>query len=287
MENRSKITYTLLDGKKVSHEKLSILKEKGSSLNKQLGLAIIKIGSDTSSKIYVERKKKQAQELNYYCRVISLDENITEDKVIEEINNLNQDNTIDGIIIELPLPKHLDRERIINSIDESKDIDGLTQTNRMNLENNNPYLIPCTPLAILDLLKYYQINLEHKEITIIGKSILVGAPLYNILKNKHLKVNLLDSKTKNIEKYTTISDIIIIAIGKKHFLKSNMIKKDAIIIDVGINSENGALYGDVDFNDVKEKCLYITPVPGGIGPMTIYEAMNNVYKAYMLKRKER
>ena len=159
MENRSKITYTLLDGKKVSREKLSILKEKVSSLNKQLGLAIIKIGSDTSSKIYVERKKKQAQELNYYCRVISLDENITEDKVIEEINNLNQDNTIDGIIIELPLPKHLDRERIINSIDESKDIDGLTQTNRMNLENNNPYLIPCTPLAILDLLKYYQINL--------------------------------------------------------------------------------------------------------------------------------
>ena len=287
MENRSKITYTLLDGKKVSHEKLSILKEKVSALNKQLGLAIIQIGNDTSSKIYVERKKKQAQELNYYCRVISLDENITEDKVIEEINNLNQDNTIDGIIIELPLPKHLDRERIINSIDESKDIDGLTQTNRNNLENNNPYLIPCTPLAILDLLEYYQINLEHKEITIIGKSILVGAPLYNILKNKHLKVNLLDSKTKNIEEYTTISDIIIIAIGKKHFLKSNMIKKDAIIIDVGINSENGALYGDVDFNDVKEKCLYITPVPGGIGPMTIYEAMNNVYKAYMLKRKER
>ena len=287
MENRSKITYTLLDGKKVSQEKLSILKEKISALNKQLGLAIIQIGNDKASKIYVERKKKQAQELNYYCRVISLDENITEDKVIEEINNLNQDNTIDGIIIELPLPKHLDRERIINSIDKSKDIDGLTLINRNNLENNNPYLIPCTPLAILDLLKYYQINLEKKELTIIGKSILVGTPLYNILKNKHLKVNLLDSKTKNIEKYTTISDIIIIAIGKKHFLKSNMIKKDAIIIDVGIHSENGKIYGDVDFNDVKEKCLYITPVPGGIGPMTIYEAMNNVYKAYMLKRKER
>ena len=282
MENRSKITYTLLDGKKVSHEKLSQLKEKVSKLNKQLGLAIIKIGNDKSSAIYVEKKKKQAEELSYHCIVISLDENVTEDKVIEEIKKLNQDNKINGIIIELPLPKHLDRDKIINSIEKSKDIDGLTLTNRMNLENNNPYLIPCTPLAILDLLEYYQISLESKEITIIGKSILVGTPLYNILKNKHLKVNLLDSKTKNIEKYTTISDIIIIAIGKKHFLKSNMIKKNAIIIDVGINSENGKICGDADFDNIKDKCLYITPVPGGIGPMTIYEAMNNVYLAYIL-----
>ena len=282
MENRSKITYTLLDGKKVSHKKLSQLKEEVSKLNTQLGLAIIKIGNDKSSAIYVEKKKKQAEELSYHCIVISLDENITEDKVIEEIKKLNQDNKINGIIIELPLPKHLDRDKIINSIEKSKDIDGLTLTNRMNLENNNPYLIPCTPLAILDLLEYYQISLESKEITIIGKSILVGTPLYNILKNKHLKVNLLDSKTKNIEKYTTISDIIIIAIGKKHFLKSNMIKKNAIIIDVGINSENGKIYGDADFDNIKDKCLYITPVPGGIGPMTIYEAMNNVYLAYIL-----
>ena len=286
MENRSKITYTLLDGKKVSHEKLSILKEKVSTLNKQLGLAIIQIGNDKSSKIYVEKKKKQAQQLNYYCKVISFEKIVTEDKIIETINNLNHDNKIDGIIIELPLPKHLDRDKIINSIDKSKDIDGLTQTNRMNLENNNPYLVPCTPLAILDLLEYYQINLESKEITIIGKSILVGTPLYNILKNKHLKVNLLDSKTKNIENYTTSSDIIIIAIGKKQFLKSNMIKKNAIIMDVGINSENGKIYGDADFDNIKDKCLYITPVPGGIGPMTIYEAMNNTYLAHTLKRKE-
>ena len=205
---------------------------------------------------------------------------------IDEIHKLNKDNTIDGIIIELPIPNHLNKDKILNSIIKEKDIDGLTLTNRENLEKNKPYLVPCTPLAILDLLDYYNISLKNKKITIIGKSILVGTPLYNILKNKHLEVNLLDSKTKNIEKYTTISDIIIIAIGKKHFLKSNMIKKDVIIIDVGINSENGALYGDVDFENVKEKSLYITPVPGGIGPMTIYEAMNNVYNAYILKKEK-
>ncbi len=286
MENRSKITYTLLDGKKVSHEKLSSLKEKISKINKQLCLAIIKIGNDTSSKIYVERKKEKAQELNYKCTIISLKEDTPEEKIINKIKELNNNNKVDGIIIELPIPPHLNRDKIINSIDKSKDIDGLTITNRIQLENNDPYLIPCTPKAILDLLEYYKINLENKEITIIGKSILVGTPLYNILKNRKLKVNLLDSKTKNIEKYTIISDIIIIAIGKKEYLKNNMIKKNAIIIDVGINYENGKIYGDADFKNIKEKCLYITPVPGGIGPMTIYEAMNNLYLAYILNTKE-
>lgn len=277
---------TLLDGKKVSKEKLESLKEKISKLNRKLGLAIIKIGNDKSSEIYVNNKKKKAEELNYNCTIITLDEKSTEEKVIEEIDKLNKDNNIDGIIIELPIPNHLNKDKILNSIIKEKDIDGLTLTNRENLEKNKPYLVPCTPLAILDLLDYYNISLKNKKITIIGKSILVGTPLYNILKNKHLKVNLLDSKTKNIEKITQNSDIIIIAIGKKHFLKSNMIKKDVIIIDVGINSENGALYGDVDFENVKEKSLYITPVPGGIGPMTIYEAMNNVYNAYILKKEK-
>ena len=274
----------ILDGKNTSIEKLAILKEKIVKLKRKPGLAIIQIGNDKASQIYVNKKKKIAQELNYNCHTINIDKKISEENIIKEINKLNNDNKIDGIIIELPLPKNLNRDKIINSIKKEKDIDGLTEENRKDLINNKPYLIPCTPLAILDLLKHYKISIDNKEITIIGKSILVGTPLYNILKNKNIQVNLLDSKTNNITYYTKKSDIIIIAIGKKHFLKSNMIKKDAIIIDVGINSENGKIYGDADFNNIKDKCSYITPVPGGIGPMTIYEAMNNTYIAY--KRKE-
>ena len=201
---------TLLDGKKVSKEKLESLKEKISKLNRKLGLAIIKIGNDKSSEIYVNNKKKKAEELNYNCTIITLDEKSTEEKVIEKIDKLNKDNTIDGIIIELPIPNHLNKEKILNSIIKEKDIDGLTLTNRENLEKNKPYLVPCTPLAILDLLDYYNISLKNKKITIIGKSILVGTPLYNILKNKHLKVNLLDSKTKNIEK----TKLILIIAGR-------------------------------------------------------------------------
>ena len=154
---------TLLDGKKVSKEKLESLKEKISKLNRKLGLAIIKIGNDKSSEIYVNNKKKKAEELNYKCTIITLDEKSTEEKVIEKIDKLNKDNKIDGIIIELPIPNHLNKDKILNSIIKEKDIDGLTLTNRENLEKNKPYLVPCTPLAILDLLDYYNISLKNKN----------------------------------------------------------------------------------------------------------------------------
>lgn len=286
MENSCKVTFTLLDGKKVSHEKINILKEKISKINRQLGIAIIKVGNDSSSEIYVNMKKKKAIELNYNCKEIFLSESVKEEEVIKIINELNNNNLIDGIIIELPLPKHLNKDNILNSISKIKDIDGLSKENKYLLENNTPYIIPCTPLAVLDLLDYYKINLSNKKITIIGKSELVGHPLYTILKNKKLDVELLDSKTINIKEHTILSDIIIIAIGKKEYLKDNMVKKGVIIIDIGINKENNKIYGDVDFNNVSKKSSYITPVPGGIGPMTIYEAMNNLYLAY-IKRKER
>ena len=286
MEERSKVTYTLLDGKKVSHEKTKILKENISKLNKQLGIAIIKIGNDASSEIYVNMKIKKSKELNYHCKEISLNEFVKEEEVIQIINELNNDNLIDGIIVELPLPKHLNKDNILNSISKTKDIDGLSKENKDLLKNNIPYIIPCTPLAVLDLLDYYKINLSNKKITIIGKSDLVGLPLYRILKNKKLDVELLDSKTINIKEHTILSDIIIIAIGKKEYLKDYMIKKGVIIIDIGINKGSDKIYGDVEFDSVSKKSSYITPVPGGIGPMTIYEAMNNLYLAY-IKRKER
>ena len=276
----------LLDGKKVSKEKLESLKEKLSKLNKKLGLAIIQIGNDIPTTIYVNKKKQIALELNYHCQVIKFNESEKEEIILKEIDKLNKDNNIDGIIIELPIPNHLNKDKILNSVIKEKDIDGLTKENEISLNDNNPYLIPCTPLAVLDLLDYYNISLKNKKITIIGKSKLVGAHLSTILKNKNISHQVLDSKTKNIEEITKKSDIIILAIGKKHFLKDNMIKENTIIIDIGITKENGKIYGDADFEKIKEKSSYITPVPGGIGPMTIYEAMNNVYNAYILKKEK-
>ena len=276
---------TLLDGKTLSKEKLSILKEKVSKLDRKLGIAIIKIGDNKESNIYINRKKKVALELGYNCIIIEFNKIDSEEVITNRIKELNQDNNIDGIIVELPIPKEFNQEKIINSISKEKDIDGLTKENNLSLINNKPYLIPCTPLAILDLLDEYKINLNNKKITIIGKSILVGKPLSIILNNKNIKHEVLDTKTKNIEEITKKSDIIIIAIGKKYFLKENMIKENTIIIDVGINSEDNKVYGDVDYNNVSKKASYITPVPGGIGPMTIYEAMNNIYLAYIYKKK--
>ena len=285
MEERSKMI--LLDGKKVSKEKISELKGKVNKLDKQLGITIIKIGNDKPSELYVNRKKNVALELNYNCNIINFEEGVHEEVIIGKIKELNNDDSVNGIIIELPMPKNFDRDKIINSISKEKDIDGLTIENIDCLGNNNPYLIPCTPLAILDLLDAYQISLQKKRVAIIGKSILVGSPIAKILQNKNVEINLLDSKTLDINKYTKNADIIIIAIGKKGFLKGDMVKEGCVIVDVGINVEDGKVYGDVDFDSVKEKCSYITPVPGGIGPMTIYEAMNNVYLSYILKRKER
>ena len=270
---------TILDGKELSNEKLVDLKAKISKLKEKPGLAIIEIGNNKSSRIYAKQKEKIAKYLDYNCKYIHIEDNEQEENIIDEINKLNKNENIDGIIIELPIPNYLNRDKIINTISKEKDVDGLT--------NKNKNLIPCTPKGILELLKRYQIDISNKKISIIGKSILVGTPLYNILKKRNIQVNLLDSKTENITKYTTISDIIIIAIGKKHFLKNNMIKKDAIIIDVGINSENGHIYGDVDFDSVKNKCSYITPVPGGVGPMTLYEVMNNTYIAYKLRKRKK
>ena len=274
----------ILDGKKVSNKKLLTLKEKVSKLNRKLGLAIIEIGDNKESKIYINQKKKIALYLNYNCQIFSFDEQTPEENIINKIKELNNDNNIDGIIVELPIPKKYSQEKIINAIIAEKDIDCLTNKNIAKLNNNTPYLLPCTPKGLLDLLDYYKITLKNKNITIIGKSILVGTPLYNILKNNNISVNLLDSKTENITNYTLYSDIIIIAIGKKQFLKNNMIKKDTIIIDVGINYYNGHIYGDVDYESVKENVSYITPVPGGVGPMTIYELMDNIYLTHK-KRK--
>ena len=207
------------------------------------------------------------------------------EEIIKEIESLNNDDGIDGIIVQMPLPKHLNDEEIQNTIDPLKDVDGLTYVNSGRLVQNVPGLVPCTPKGIIDILDNYNIGLEGANIVVIGRSILVGKPIAALLTNRNATVVLTHSKTKDLANITRNADIIIAAVGKANFVTEDMVKDGAVVIDVGINRLDGKLCGDVDYDNVKEKCSYITPVPGGVGPMTVYELMNNVYEAHVLRKK--
>lgn len=268
----------ILNGKVIKDKILNELKEKVSNNNLNIGLAIIQIGSDYASEIYIREKKKMCDYVGYNFYHYKYDSNVIKKEIIDIINELNNDKNIHGILVQLPIPKFLDKDRIINSIDYKKDVD--------SLRDNNPYFIHCTPLGILNLIDYYKIDVVNKNIVVIGKSNLVGKPISKLLIERGSNVIICDSKTNNLSEYTRCADIIIIAIGKAKFLTKDMIKENSIIIDVGINRVDNKLYGDVDFDDVKDKVSMITPVPGGIGPMTISALALNLYKAYELNKKE-
>ena len=200
------------------------------------------------------------------------------------IKLLNNDPLVSGILVQLPLPSNLDTDKIINTILPSKDVDGLTNTNKCSLLNNNPIIIPCTPKGIIYLLKEYQIPIKGKNIVIVGRSKLVGRPLIDLLLNENATVTICHSHTENIKEHTINADILISAVGKKHIIKSDMIKENAIVIDVGINKENEKIYGDVE-ESAYDKVSYITPVPGGIGPMTVAMLLQNTIQCYMINKK--
>ncbi|MEG1899953.1 MAG: bifunctional 5,10-methylenetetrahydrofolate dehydrogenase/5,10-methenyltetrahydrofolate cyclohydrolase [Bacilli bacterium] len=276
----------ILDGKKVKEEMLKQLKEKLLLVNRPLGLTVIQVGNNSSSNVYVKQKEKMANYLNYNFKHLKLASNIKETELLNIIELENNNDLVDGIIVQLPLPKHLNPSIIQNKILPHKDIDGLTNLNSGKLVSNSDCLIPCTPLGILDILNYYHITITGKHVVIVGRSSLVGKPLLNLMLNNNATVTICHSKTTNLKDITNLADILIVAIGKKHFITSDMVKDNAVVIDVGINSENEKLYGDVDFDNVKDKCSYITPVPGGVGQMTVLEVGYNVYKAYQLKKKK-
>ena len=244
---------------------------------------INKVGNNEASNVYVEQKHKKTLEVGYNFEHKKFDENVTDEEVIDFINLKNNDEMTDGIIVQMPLPKHLDSSRIINTINPLKDVDGLNYLNIGHMIANEPTLLPCTPKGIIALLDEYNIELEGKNVVVIGRSLLVGKPVANLLSNRNATVTLCHSKTKNIEMYTRNADIVIVAIGKAGFLKEDMVKDGVVVVDVGISRIDGKLYGDVDFDNVSKKAAYITPVPGGVGPMTVYELMNNVYEAYKLR----
>ena len=275
----------IMDGKELKEKKINELKEKLSNLNEILGLAVVQVGNDEASKVYIRQKETTVIKLGYNYFHKYLREDVSQEELIKEIKQLNENEFIDGVIVQMPLPNHLDESVIQNTIDPSKDVDGLTYINSGKLVQNVPGLVPCTPKGIIDLLDEYNIGLEGANVVVIGRSILVGKPIATLLTNRNATVLLAHSKTKNLNEITRNADVIIAALGKANFVTEDMVKDGAVVIDVGINRVDGKLCGDVDFENVKDKCSYITPVPGGVGPMTVYELMNNVYEAHILRKK--
>ncbi len=276
-----------LKGKELRDKKINSLKEIVGMLPTQLGLAVIQVGNDEASKVYVHQKEKLALEMGYKFIHKIFDEDVNQDDVISYIQELNEDDTIDGILVQMPLPKHLNTTEIQNTIDPNKDVDGLTFINAGRLVQNIPSLIPCTPKGIIDILDEYNIEIEGKNVVVIGRSILVGKPIANMLTNRNASVTICHSKTKDISFYTKNADIIIVAVGKAKFLTGDMVSPNTVIIDVGINRIDGKLIGDVDYEEVSKIASHITPVPGGVGPMTVYELMYNVYVAHQMCIKEK
>lgn len=274
----------LIDGKLVRKEKLIELKKQIEELQSKPYLCVIQVGADEASNVYVKQKEKLGNELGCLFSHFKLPENITEEQLIEEINGLNNNEEVDGIIVQMPLPHHLNPTRILNTITPEKDVDGLTYENAGRVFQSADGFIPCTPKGIIDLLDYYNIPIEGKNCVVVGRSILVGKPMANLLLDRNGTVMIAHSKTPDLAAITKQADILVSCVGKKWLITEDMVKDGAIVIDVGINRENGKLYGDVDFDRVNPKAAYITPVPGGVGQMTVYELYENTYNAHNRRR---
>lgn len=269
----------LLDGKSLSAKIKDELKGNINSYVQTPILAVITIGDDAASEVYVKNKRKACEYVGMSFLHLDYASCVKEEVVIKKIKQLNKDKSINGIILQLPIPDNFNVSKIINTIDPSKDVDGLTNTQAGKLIQNEKCLMPCTPKGIMEILKEYKIELEGKHVVIVGRSILVGKPLMLECINKNATVTMCHSKTRDLKSYTKNADILIVAAGKKYLIDKTMIKKGSIIIDVGINRENGKLFGDVNPN-VEEVCGYLTPVPGGVGPMTVAMLLKNTFEAY-------
>ncbi|MBD3228822.1 MAG: bifunctional methylenetetrahydrofolate dehydrogenase/methenyltetrahydrofolate cyclohydrolase FolD [Candidatus Lokiarchaeota archaeon] len=274
----------LLDGKSVAEKIRNNLGKKIEKIKKKTGetpgLATILVGADPASKIYVRIKHKACNEVGIDSREIRLPEDVSKEILIQEIEKLNHDKSIHGILLQLPLPPNLDPLEMMNKIDPKKDVDGFHPINAGNLLIGKENFIPCTPKGILTLFTEYDIEVKGKNIVIINHSNIVGKPLSLLLLNRNATITVCHEYTKDLKQFTKLADILIIGIGKAKFIKKEMIKKGVVIIDVGINRIEGKLYGDVDFEDVKEVVSSITPVPGGVGPMTVASLLENTFLAF-------
>ena len=274
----------IIDGKKEA----AILREEikkeiisiKSKTNKVPGLTVILIGEFAPSQIYVRNKEKNSNEVGINSNVIKYSKDVTEDEVLKKINELNQDKDVSGILVQLPLPNQISKEKIINSIDPSKDVDGFNPINVGNLASGYNGIVPCTPLGCLMLLKKIEKNLSGKHAVIIGRSNLNGKPMAQLLLKENCTVTIAHSKTKNLKEECLKADILIAAVGVANLVKKDWVKNDSIIIDVGINKQGDKIVGDVSFEEVKDKVKAITPVPGGVGPMTIACLLKNTLECF-------
>ena len=273
----------IMNGKEVAQKVRNELKEEVSNLKKQgkiLKFAVIMVGDNSASKIYIKNKSKACEEVGIDCEEYILDANIQMQELLDLIKKLNNRNDIHGILLQSPIPKHLDIDEAFRTIAPEKDVDGFNPVNVGKLCLGQDGFIACTPLGVMKLLEEYNIDIEGKNAVVIGRSNIVGKPMLQCLLNKNATVTICHSKTSNLLEITKNADIIVAAVGRERFLKADMIKDGAVVIDVGINRlENGTICGDVDFENVKEKASYITPVPGGVGPMTVAMLMSNIVKA--------
>jgi len=274
----------IIDGKKEAkllreEIKKEILKIKKSK-NKVPGLTVILIGNYTPSQIYVKNKEKNSKEVGMNSDVIKYSDDVSEKEILNKIKELNNDQNVSGILVQLPLPKQIDKEKIINSIHPSKDVDGFNPVNVGNLSSGYQGLVPCTPMGCLMLIKKVEKNLSGKHAVIIGRSNLNGKPMAQLLLKENCTVTIVHSKTKNLQQECLKADILVAAVGVPNLVKKDWVKKDAIVIDVGINKLNDKIVGDVEFDQVKDIAKAITPVPGGVGPMTIACLLKNTLECF-------
>lgn len=274
----------IINGKQVAEQICEELKAKVLTLPLAPELAIILVGDDDSSKVYVKNKQKVAAQIGIKTRLYHLPETTAEAEILRIIDECNRDPAVNGIIVQLPLPEHLNTNLIINSILPQKDVDGFHPYNTGMLQNNEkPYFVAATPLGIMTLIRQHCADLSGKNVVLIGASLIVGRPLATLLLNQECTVTITHIHTRNIKELTRKADILVAACGVAKMVKADWIKEGAVVIDVGINRENGKLCGDVDFDNVIAKAGAITPVPGGVGPMTIAMLLQNTVDAYFMQ----
>lgn len=277
----------IIDGKKVSariKEELKLQVTKLKEEGKSVGLAVMIVGNNSASRVYVDNKKRACAEIGIYSEEYALPEDTTQEEILQIIDMLNKKADIDGILVQLPLPKHIDEKAVINAIDPKKDVDAFHPVNVGKIMIGDFDFVPCTPAGVMELIKESGIDVTGKECAVIGRSNIVGKPQAMLLLHSNATVTICHSKTRDLKEVTKRADVLVAAVGIAKFVKADMVKEGAVVIDVGMNrDENGKLCGDVDFEEVKNIASAITPVPGGVGPMTIAMLMKNTVAAAKIK----
>ncbi len=274
----------LIDGKALAQKMQAELAEKVTVMRDKYGivpgLTVILVGDNPASQVYVRNKERSAVKVGFKSDTIRLPEYVSEEELLEIIEGLNQDPTVHGILVQLPLPSHINEKKIVMAIAPHKDVDGFHPMNTGHLWSGRPVMVPCTPAGIMALLREYDVDIEGKNAVIIGRSNIVGKPMAQLLLDKNATVTLTHSRTHHLAKVASQADILIVAIGQGHFVTKDFVKEGAVVIDVGMNrDDNGKLIGDVKFDEVAEVASLITPVPGGVGPMTITMLLEQTYQA--------